>query len=331
MPLKDYPWLLQSLAKLPDPLPAALLIYGQAGIGKQILAENLAQGLLCGNSDAAGTACGRCSSCHLFGIGNHPDYRLVQSESEAEEGGDTAPVRATKGKRPSKQIRVDAIRNLTELVTSVSHLGGAKVVVIALAETLHPSAGNALLKMLEEPHGDTYFILVASEPHRILPTIKSRCFKLSINVPSADVATAWLAEKTEQHRDATLQAASYAPVAALALSGDADFWRYRADLMSALSESNPDMLQLAIDAERLEPEIVGRLLGMWAFDLMAVLCGGDIRYFVDMPGAVTRTAKRMSGPQLRRWSDAVRDYTRASAHPLNRRLALESLFAKWPA
>lgn len=323
---------MQTLGRLPQALPNALLIHGQAGIGKQELARTLAQFLLCTDSTEPAQPCGQCGGCHLFEVGNHPDYRLLQPESETEEGARAGAAKAGKGKRPSERIRVDDVRGLTKLMTNVSYMGGAKVVVIAPAESLQPNASNALLKMLEEPNEHTYFILVTNEPRRLFPTIRSRCFKLAVSPPSLSDATTWLSSRSEnrKHVAEALRLSSHAPLAALALSENDEFWSCRDELMAEFGESKPDPLRLAAGAERLEPEAVGRLLGMWIYDLLAAQAGGEIRYHADMDNIIKRTAHCVSGSDLCYWSDEVREYTRAASHPLNKRLALEALFASWP-
>jgi len=323
---------MQTVGKLPETLPNALLIHGQNGIGKRELARTLAQILLCTGSAEPGQPCGQCGGCHLFEVGNHPDYRLLQPESEMEEGARAGSAKAGKGKKPSERIRVDEVRSLINLVTNVSHMGGAKVVVIAPAEALQSNASNALLKMLEEPNENTYFILVSNEPRRLFPTIRSRCFKLAVSPPSLNEATAWLNSRcaNSAHVAEALRLSSHAPLAALALSENDEFWSCRNELMSAFGESTPDPLRLAAGAERLEPEVVGRLLGMWVYDLLAAQAGGEIRYHADMESIIKKTAERVSGSDLCHWSDAVHEYTRAASHPLNKRLALEALFAGWP-
>jgi len=331
MSVNDYPWLMQTLARLPQALPNALLIHGQSGIGKQHLASALAQSLLCVEPAGPGRPCGRCRACHLFEVGNHVDYRLIQPESEAEEGARVGQAKAGKGKRPSVRILVDDVRGLAELVTKASHMGGAKVVVVAPAEALQPAAGNALLKMLEEPNTDTYYILVTNALHKILPTISSRCFKVPVSPPSLDEAAKWLSSRTDKHVTDALHLSSRAPLAALALSENKEFWSCRDALMANFGETNPDPLRLAADAERLEPGAVGRILGMWVYDLLATQAGGEIRYHTDMEDVVKKIAIQVSGPDLCHWSDELREFNRAASHPLNRRLALEALFACWPA
>jgi DNA polymerase-3 subunit delta' len=330
MSIENHPWLLEAIENLPDEMPAALLLYGQKGIGKDLLAQAIAQSLLCTESVNAGQACGRCDSCHLFAVGNHPDFRLLQPAAEMEEVQGVDTEKDSKPKKPSSQIGVPAVRDLAGLTSNVSHRGGSRVVIITPAEALNPSAGNALLKMLEEPGSDMHFILVTSERHRLLPTIKSRCFKLAVKPPGAETGAAWLREHHPGCADAALFLASGAPLAALKLSEDEGFWASRSSLMTGLAQSGADPLELAGMAEKLEPATLGRLLTMWVFDLLALQQGGEVRYHRDMQAELNRLSGYVAGPDLCRWNDQVRDFTRSASHPLNRRLALESLFAGWP-
>ena len=330
MSIKDYSWLAAALEGLPRRLPGALLIYGQKGVGKQRLARAISQSLLCLNTGGSGFPCGSCDGCHLFEVGNHPDFRLLQPEKDAEENAKERPAKGAGAKKPSALISVDAVRDLSQLTTTVAHRGGAKVIMIAPAESLHSSAANALLKMLEEPGRDTHFILVANDKNRVLPTIRSRCFQLPVKVPPSAVGTAWLEDHASNRAETALSLASYAPFAALELIDDEEFWNNRQALMVQLSDPSANPLELASMSEKLDPKVLGRLLSMWVFDLLALKQGGDARYHRDMQSELVRMADVVAGPELCRWSDEVRAYSRAADHPLNRRLALESLFSTWP-
>jgi len=330
MSIENYPWLLEAIENLPEAMPAALLLYGQKGVGKDLLAQAIAQSLLCTESVSASHACGRCDSCHLFAVGNHPDFRLLQPAADTAEVPSVDADKGSKPKKPSVQIGVEAVRDLASLTSNVSHRGGARVVIITPAEALNLSAGNALLKMLEEPGRATYFILVTSERHRLLPTIKSRCFKLAVRAPSAEAGAAWLREHHPGCADSALFLASGAPLAALKLGEDEGFWTSRRALMTGLAQPGTDPLELAGMAEKLDPAMLGRLLTMWVFDLLALKQGGQVRYHRDMTAELGRLSSSVAGPDLCRWNDEVRDFTRSASHPLNRRLALESLFAGWP-
>lgn len=335
MSVNDCVWLTAALDGLPQRLPGALLIYGQKGIGKQRLARALGQGLLCLNPTKAGYPCGSCDGCHLFEIGNHPDFRFLQPQKDAEESGKAVPAKSSGAKKASPLINVDAIRDLSQLTTTSAHRGGARVIIIAPAESLHSSAANALLKMLEEPGGNTHFILTSNERNRVLPTIRSRCFQLPVKLPSHEVGMSWLRNQTSDAEkgdiaETALSLASYAPFEALALIEDDPFWECRQALMTQLTDPSANPLALASVSEKLEPKALGRLLSMWVFDLLALKQGGEVRYHRDMHSDLARLTERVAGAELCRWHDQVREFSRAAEHPLNRRLTLESLFATWP-
>jgi len=330
MSIKDYTWLTGALAKLPERLPGALLIYGQRGAGKQQLARAISQSLLCLNSAGPGFPCGTCEGCHLFKVGNHPDFRLLQPESDADEVFRDGAEKDAGSKKPSSVIGVDAVRDLAGLTATVAHRGGARVIMIAPAESLHISAGNALLKMLEEPGRDTYFILVTNERNRILATIRSRCFQLSVNVPADTVSTGWLESHDPGRAKVAFSLSSNAPFAARELALDDNFWAGRDAITKKLIDPTSNPVEIASAAESLEPAVLGRMLSMWVFDLLCLQQGGDVHYHRDMQAELQRLANTVKGADLCRWGDDVRDFSRAAAHPLNRRLALESLFARWP-
>ncbi|NIO42422.1 MAG: AAA family ATPase [Burkholderiales bacterium] len=316
---------------MPKQLPAAFLLFGQEGVGKQLLARALSQSLLCENAAVSGEPCGHCDGCHLFEVGNHPDFRLLQPDRENGESGKNAPTKGVPGaKKPSALISVDAVRDLAGLTATAAHRGGVKVIMIDPAESLHPSAGNALLKMLEEPGKKTHFILVTNKKNSVLPTIRSRCFQLPVQVPTIEEARSWLAITHSEHVEIALCLASYAPFAALELVDNNEFWERRHLLLTRLADAAANPLDLASLADQFEPVALGRMLSMWVFDLLALQQGADIRYHRDMRAELTVLASTVVGSELCNWSDEVRAFSRAAQHPLNRRLALESLFAHWP-
>ncbi|MGD8790765.1 MAG: hypothetical protein PVH05_14900 [Burkholderiales bacterium] len=329
MSLKEYSWLNDSILKLPDQLPAALLIYGQRGIAKYHLARALAQTLLCQKPVATGIPCGNCQGCHLFSVGNHPDFRQLQPEADMDDAPDSKAARSGT-KKPSTVIGVEAVRALAGLVTTAAHRGGAKVILISPAEALNQSAGNALLKMLEEPGRDTYFILVSNDRNRILATVRSRCFQLPVRVAPGVADISWPNEHDQRRGQVALSLSSNAPLAARELAGDDTFWAGRDALVDHLTNDSSSPIDIAGVAESLEPALLARMLNMWLFDLLSVQQGGDVRYHQDRRDDLERLACRLKGTELCRWGDEVREFNRAADHPLNRRLALESLFAGWP-
>ena len=160
-----YPWLerpFKRLTKRGRALPQGVLLTGPKGIGKFVLAREIARSLLCAGAENR-PGCNKCQGCHLFDAGNHPDYHLLTNEQTVETGdpalvapgerylaqvGGRTSVRA----RPKRVIGVDQARMLTEELRSTPHYAVGKVVVIYPADELNVNAANALLKVLEEPH-----------------------------------------------------------------------------------------------------------------------------------------------------------------------------------
>ncbi|MCH9698745.1 MAG: DNA polymerase III subunit delta' [Gammaproteobacteria bacterium] len=178
----QYPWLSSSIKRLngyldSDRVPHGLLISGVAGIGKLELASLFSRQLLCDASAKDGSACGHCHSCSLFESGNHPDFLLIQPEED------------------SRQILIDAIRTLNQLMTLAPQYTRFRVVIIRLAEQLTTAAANSFLKTLEEPGQRTIFILLSDRPSLVLPTISTRCQHITIPTPSIHVVSQWLEQE----------------------------------------------------------------------------------------------------------------------------------------
>ena len=102
--------------------------------------------------------CGLCKPCRKIEAGNHPDIIRVKP---------SGPF-----------IKIDQIRSLCQTLAMKPYEARRRVVIITDAQAMNPAAGNALLKMLEEPPVRTILILVATHPSDLLPTIVSRCQQL---------------------------------------------------------------------------------------------------------------------------------------------------------
>ncbi|HEX7986095.1 MAG TPA: DNA polymerase III subunit delta', partial [Duganella sp.] len=221
-----YPWQESSwtqLQQLRQRMPHAILFHGAAGIGKSDFIERFAQGLLCEAVLPDGHACGQCASCGWFLQQNHPDYRRVRPEAledepaaEGEEGDAETKKTAKSAKAPSKDIKIEQIRNLADFMNISTHRQGLRVVVLYPAEALNMPASNALLKTLEEPPPGTVFLLASNSLDRLLPTILSRCRKFALPMPSHAEALAWLKAQGVADADSWLREQGGAPLAAMA-------------------------------------------------------------------------------------------------------------------
>lgn len=183
-------------------LPHALLLCGPERLGKRELAEALAQYLLCA-APREGRGCGACHSCRLFearfqrdppetrpdespshphGHPGHPDARFVGY----------ALNEKSNPKRMYQELVIEQIRDLSSWLVLSPQSGETKVALIEPAHALTTAASNALLKTLEEPVPGRYLVLVSDQPQRLPATIRSRCQRFELRLPSADEARSWL-------------------------------------------------------------------------------------------------------------------------------------------
>ena len=95
--------------------------------------------------------------------------------------------------KPSKEIRVDAVRAAIDWGQKTASRGRAKVILIHPAQAMNAVTANALLKTLEEPPGRLRLLLTAHDPEALLPTVRSRCQRLPLPLPPTSQALSWLA------------------------------------------------------------------------------------------------------------------------------------------
>lgn len=324
-----YPWqteIWQHLCGLRSRLPHALLLRGPKGIGKFDLALGLAQAVLCATPQADGQACGTCSSCHWFGQGSHPDFRLIQPDALA--GNDDVEEKDS-GKKASREISIDQIRALSDFANLSTHCGGYRVVVIHPAEALNNNAANALLKTLEEPSSNLLFILVTHKPQQLLPTILSRCLSISIPTPSRELALEWLQQQGMQNPELILCQAGFAPLEAMTLTGDAVAESNQL-LLGALKQSNKfDALSLADQLQRVAPAQIIHLLQQWCHDLASSKLAKKVRYFSEHAETIGKISGAIQLDELMQYQKELLAARRHAAHPLNPKLLFESLFLNY--
>ncbi|MFQ6550393.1 DNA polymerase III subunit delta' [Aestuariibius sp. 2305UL40-4] len=152
------------------------LLTGPRGIGKATLAWKLAAFLLAQpteNTFFSDTTTG------LDLPEDHPDLRLLRAGSHPRL---FLLRRATdeKTKRLKTAIGVDEVRALKSFFGLSAADGGHRAVIVDAADEMTNQAANALLKLLEEPPEKTTLFLIAHQPSRLLPTIRSRCRSLRL-------------------------------------------------------------------------------------------------------------------------------------------------------
>jgi DNA polymerase-3 subunit delta' len=296
----------------------AWLLAGPAGLGKSSFAAALAQSLLCERPAATGEPCGACRSCHLLAVGTHPDLERIGPEEEG------------------KPIKVDAIREYCDRSNLTAQLGGHKVAILEPADAMNIAAANSLLKTLEEPSALTTLLLVTAAPHRLPPTVRSRCQRLEFAPPEPGDALSWLRPRVKVVDAAlALRLAGGAPLAALA-AADPKVLEERARRLEefvAVGERRADPVGVAADWLATD---WGRLLDWlagWLLDLLRLRSGGtDARLAnLDQADVFRRLALGVDSKVVYALVDQILHARRAAASNLNRQLALESLLIRWAA
>ncbi|HMT64407.1 MAG TPA: DNA polymerase III subunit delta' [Ottowia sp.] len=315
------PWIARQLQALLAQRGHAWLLQGPSGLGQFELALALVRAWLCDQPGVEG-ACGQCPSCHGIDVHTHPDLVVLMPETEMLARGWPLPEKAQaeiddKKRKPSRDIRVDAMREAIEFAQRTSGRGRGKAVLVYPAERMNAVTANALLKTLEEPPGDMRFVLATDAAHQLLPTIRSRCLSHTLVWPEADEVRPWLAAQgvAGEQAAALLHAAGGRPAEALVQAEGRDAARRWAQLPQALARGEPGAL-----ADLPLPEAVARLQKL-CHDLLAVQLGAAPRFFdtADLP--------RQPLPLLvlTRWWQQLAQSARTAEHPLNAGLATEFL------
>lgn len=165
------------------------LITGPRGVGKATLAWRIARFLLAHPPGDGGLFGSAPPSADLAVPADHPVARRVQALSEP---GLKLIRRSLNDQGRLRQvIAVEDIRALRDFFGLSAAGGGRRVVIVDAADEMNPNAANALLKLLEEPPAGAVLLLIAHQPSRLLPTIRSRCRELRLSVLGAqDMAEA---------------------------------------------------------------------------------------------------------------------------------------------
>jgi DNA polymerase-3 subunit delta' len=317
------PWIARQTRDLLAQRGHAWLLQGPSGLGQYELALALASAWLCEKPSEQG-ACGDCPSCHAIAVRTHADLAVLMPEIQMMELGWPLSEKAQadiddKKRKPSKEIRVEAMRDAVEFSQRTDARGRGKAVLVFPAERMNTVTANALLKTLEEPPGDVRFVLATEASHLLLPTIRSRCLAHTMKWPEANEALPWLQAQgvPESVAQALLRSAGGRPTDVLrqAESGLSPEWW--AALPKAMHQGDARHLADLSPAQAIDA------LQKLCHDLVLRQSGAVPRFFQD----TQLPASKASVMVLTDWFKRLMQSARTAEHPFNAGLMLESLTA----
>ena len=317
------PWIQKQTLALLSQQGHAWLLQGPSGLGQYDLATSMVSAWLC-ESDTAQTegACGSCSSCHALSVHTHADLLVLMPETILLELGWPLSEKAqseidNKTRKPSKEIRIEAMRDAIEFSQRTNARGRGKAVLVFPAERMNHVTANALLKTLEEPPGDVKFVLATEAAHQLLPTIRSRCLIHTMAWPAEVDAVTWLETQGLSNEDSRslLKAAGGRPDEVLKqrnLGQSVQWWSKFPQAMLAGEASYCSELPAS--------EVIDALQKL-CHDLLMLQTHASVRYFneVDLPKL------KVSSAQLTAWFKRLSKAAKTAEHPFNAGLMLEAL------
>ena len=323
-------WIQSQLNRLLAQSGHAWLLQGPSGLGQYGLALDMVRAWLCDNPSSAG-ACGICTSCHAIDVRTHADLCVLMPEVDMLALGWPLSEKAQtdiddKKRKPSREIRIDAMRDAVEFSQRTGARSRGKAVLVYPAEQMNHITANALLKTLEEPPGDVRFVLATEAAHELLPTIRSRCLAHTMDWPGMAQALAWLqgqgavgsAGATTADAAGLLRAAGGRPDDALRFAATGRTPKAWGLLPRAMARGDVSAL-----ADWTAPAVVD-VLQKLCHDLQVRGAGGVPRFFDtnDLPAAAPAQTV------LAEWFRELVRTARTVDHPHNPGLMLEALVSQ---
>jgi len=300
-----------------DKVSHAYLFAGPEGVGKATTALAFARALLCARP-AGGDACGECRECRQVEHFNHPDFYYLKPDGLS--------------------IKIEQVREIQRKTMFRAYQGSRKVFLVEQAETMTAEAANCLLKVLEEPPGDTVFILLSARPQVLLPTVLSRCQQYFFrHIPGYELASSLSAQHGFPPEKARLLAALSGGSMGRALAwAEGAFQEERAAavrLCALLREAGAlEALEIAGEISKIRKDVLKLLdmLACWYRDLLVWKETGEagLLFNHDMADSLRNEAAFWECGRLVEIIESIEKVKNKIQANANTGLALEVLFLR---
>lgn len=300
----------------------AYLFSGDEGIGKRLMAVQFAQALSCETppSSSQPDSCGQCRACHQVAAGTYPDVLLIQPEQE----------------KANPQIKIEQVREIERHMIYRPLFSSHKVCIIDDADRLTTSAANAFLKTLEDPPEHSLFILVTSQPLRLLATVRSRCLTLRFSsATSTQFEGALALKQAVAGDDAKFLAQISGNRIGVAFGTDVSQLRSRHDRFFQLCRdetlANPtSILQQAEDLSKQFPDVIEWLAhGLRDLLLVSIGAAQDLLLHQTDIETLRQVVDSVDPAHLVELAEVLQTLEQAPRQNLNLQLALENFLLRF--
>ena len=286
-----------------DRLPHAVLLTGPVGVGKRAAAAWISKQKLRPNPLTL-------LPTHPIAEFEHPDMRWISTPED------------------KKSIGIDQVRALVSQLNLTSYEGFGKVAVIEPANDMTVSAANSLLKVLEEPPGDTLLILIADRVGKLPATIFSRCQRIDIALPPEAVALQWLDRFQPGSAWAeALQISGGAPLRAIVALDELGISKSMAQDLQVLGSGRGSAIEVASRWSKLDTSFVLNWLSQQVN--LTVIATSVGRASADGLAIDDSVLHRINRQNLFCYSDAINRLRGQPGGSYNVQLTLESLLIDW--
>lgn len=325
----------------------AYLVIAPIETGGETFLQFLAASILCESPSVEHQPCGVCTSCELLKAFSHPDLRVLRPSILDV----NHPIEELRPEKPSKIITIDDVRALSNMVNQTSHRGGTRVVLVYPAAKLNINAANALLKTLEEPPANTLFLLLADDVKQLLPTIVSRCQRITLPTPSTNTAIEHLTALHGTNPNwATWLAQENGAVERVATLSETKYFEWQNEFIQALTRGkstnamaiaetfekrikDADKARLAGEPLALDMATILNWLQRWTHDLLQLAQqSGQPRFYTQHAHIMVQLIAETTPSFIHRthaWQQTLLNERRTSEHPLNLRTWLEKLLLQY--
>jgi DNA polymerase-3 subunit delta' len=290
--------------------PHGLIFSGPRGVGKHTCALMVAKALNCLTAPA-GEFCDECAACRKIESGTHPDVLTVSVEDEA------------------TQIKIAQIRQLLGILDLQPLEGRNKVFIIDPADLMNAEAANALLKGLEEPPENTFFILTTVNVHELLRTVRSRCQTYNFTPLTTDEIRQHGVsdELTVRWSHGSIGRARSLDMIELKSERSAVL-EFLETVVNAREEDFQDLLGVSAEMGRAKQEFDSRMdiLAVLIADLVYTKEGADERVVnIDIPDRLDKLGARVDAERLIKMAEFLRFIESSMKIHVNRQMLTDVL------